>query len=101
ELNEAGIFSGQRPRRRGCEAGFAELFAAGRGDFVRRPRVVLDHVHLRAGHLLLDRALHVLERGTAEEGWRELDVDVSVLDIDRADYSEVDERDDGDLRVGD
>ena len=47
------------------------------------------------------RALHHLERGAAEERRRELDPDVSVLDIDRTDDAEVDERDDGDLRVGD
>src|SRR5207253_1122728 len=49
----------------------------------------------------LDGALHELERRTAEERRRELDMDVSLVDIDRADYSEVDERDDGDLGVGD
>src|SRR5207248_4548458 len=53
------------------------------------------------GDLLLHRPLHHLERGTAEEGRRELDPDVSVLDIDRTDDPEVDERDDGDLRIRD
>ena len=51
--------------------------------------------------LLLERALHRLERGTAEERRRELHADVSVRDIDRTDDAEVDERDDGDLRIGD
>src|SRR5581483_10214310 len=93
ELDETG------GRRR--EAGFPELLAAGGSDLVRRPRVVLDDDNLRLGNLLLDRALHELERRTAEERRRELDPDVSVLDIDRADDAEVDERDDGDIRIGD
>ena len=46
--------------------------------------------HLRA---------HDLERGTAEEGRRELDVDAVVLDRDVADDTEIDDRDHGDLRV--
>src|SRR5207248_8810854 len=41
------------------------------------------------------------ERRTAEEGRRELDPNLSVRDIDRTDDAEVDERDDGDLRVRD
>src|SRR4051812_9599437 len=74
---------------RWCEAGLAELLAARGGDLVGRPRVVLDHLNLGAGHLLLDRALHELERWATEEGRRELDVDMSAVDIDRPDYSEV------------
>src|SRR3954447_20423616 len=93
------------PRCRRCEARRAQLLAAGRRDPVGRPRVVGDDLDLglgaEPGDLLLHCALHHLERGAAEEGGRELDPDVSVLDIDRTDDAEVDQRDDGDLRVGD
>src|SRR4051794_34262256 len=88
-------------RRGRREAGRPKLLAPGGCDLAGRPRVILDDLNLGTRDFLLDSALHVLERGTAEERRRELDVDVSVLDIDRPDYSEVDERDDGDLRVGD
>src|SRR6202007_2846275 len=57
------------------------------------------HLGLRA--LLLDCPLPDLERRAAEERRRELDPDVAVLDIDRTDDAEVDERHDGDLRVRD
>src|SRR5579884_3956223 len=90
------------PRRRRREARCAQLLPSCRADPVRRPRVVPDDCDLRPRHLLLDRALHVLERRAAEEGRRQLDPDPPVLlHLDGADDAEVDERDDGDLRVGD
>src|SRR5581483_5416080 len=92
-----------RSRRR--EAGGAELLTPRRRDLVRRPRVVVHDLDLRlgaeAGHRVLERALHELERRAAEKRRRELHVDVSLLDVDRSDDAEVDERDDWDLRVGD
>ena len=61
--------------------------AASRGrrrDAVGRPRVVLDHRHLglaaERGHRLLERA-RSLERGTAEEGRRELDAHMVAVDL--------------------
>src|SRR5581483_8041803 len=88
-------------RRRRGEPGGAQLLAARRRDLVGRPRVVLDDLDLGLRHLLLDRALHELERGAAEKRRRELHVDASIRDFDRTDDAEIDERDDGDLRVGD
>src|SRR5262249_37029606 len=82
---------GRLTRRRRCEARGAELLAPGRRDLVRRPRVVLDDLHLGAGNLFLHRPLHHLERRTAEERRRELDSHLAVLDIDRTDYAQVDE----------
>src|ERR1700760_2905581 len=83
----------------------AELLAPGRCDLVGRPGVVGDDLDLglraEAGDLLLHGPLHHLECGTAEERGRELDADVFVLDIDRADDAQVDERDDGNLGIGD
>src|SRR3954470_6317957 len=103
QLDELG---GRRLARCGRrEACGAQLLAPCRGDPVGRPRVVRDHLDLGLGaelrDLLLHRPLHDLERGAAEEGRRELDADVSVRDIDRTDDAQVDERDDGDLRVRD
>src|SRR5262245_3795288 len=93
------------PRRRRCEARLAKLLATGGRDPVGRPRVVRDHRDVGPGaelrDLLFHRPLHHLERGAAEEGGRELDPDVPVLDIDRADDSELDERDDRDLGIRD
>src|SRR5581483_6225477 len=92
-------------RSRWREAGGAELLTPRRRDLVRRPRVVVHDLDLRlgaeAGHRVLERALHELERRAAEKRRRELHVDVSLLDVDRSDDAEVDERDDWDLRVGD
>ena len=51
--------------------------------------------------LRLHRALHRLERGAAQERRREVDAHGSVVDLDVLDHAEVDERDHGDLRVGD
>src|SRR4051794_20328181 len=63
-------------RRRG-EARGAELLAPRGADAVRRPRIVLDHgdgrLRSQLQDLLLERALHRLERGAAEEGRRQLD----------------------------
>src|SRR5436305_11477725 len=93
------------PRCGRREARLAELLAAGRRDPVGRPRVVGHDLDLRLGaepgDLPLHRPLHHLERGAAEKGRRELDPDVSVLDIDRADDAELDERDDRDLGIRD
>src|SRR3954470_5508681 len=91
------------PRSRRREARRAQLLAAGRRDPVGRPRIVGDDLDpglgAEPGDLLLHRPLHHLEGGAPQERGRELDPDVSVLDIDRTDDAEVDERDDGDLRV--
>src|SRR3954447_26986097 len=91
------------PRSRRREARRAQLLAADRRDPVGRPRIVGDDLDpglgAEPGDLLLHRPLHHLEGGAPQERGRELDPDVSVLDIDRTDDAEVDERDDGDLRV--
>src|SRR4051794_3752578 len=91
-------------RRRGCQTARAQLLAALGGDPVGRPRVVVDHLHVRLrperrdplGH----RVTHHLERRAAEEGRRELDPHLLPGDVDRPDYTQVDERDHRDLRIG-
>src|SRR5436309_14703163 len=63
-------------RRGRREAGGAQLLVSRGGDLVGRPGVVLDDLHLgcrtQLSDLLLQGALHYLERGAAEEGRREL-----------------------------
>src|SRR5579884_2066824 len=96
---------GGLPRGGRREAGRTELLPAGRRDLVGRPRVVVDDPHLRLraepGDGLLQRPRHRLEGGAAEEGRRQLYRDVPGRDLDRTDDAEVDERDDGKLRIRD
>src|SRR4051794_24173250 len=65
---------------RRCESRCAQLLAAGGRDLVRSPGVVVHDLDVRPrpelADLLLERALHRLERGTAEEGRRELHMDM-------------------------
>ena len=103
ELHERRRPGAARRGRR--EAGFAQLLAAGDGDAVGRPGVVLDHANLRLcaerRDLVLQRALHHLERRAAEERRRELDANAIAVDGDVADHAEIDQRDHGNLGVGD
>src|SRR5262249_44933059 len=96
---------GRLARRRRREAGRAQLLATFWRDAVRGPRVVREHLDLGIRSELTDprryRVAHHLERRAAEERRREADMHRSVVDADVADHAEVDERDDGNLRVRD
>src|SRR4051794_33334700 len=89
-------------RRR--EAGLAELLAALRSDPVGRPRVVRDHLDVglaaELGDLRGHLRAHHLEGRAAEEGRRELDAHLPVLDLDVAHDAQVDDRDHRDLGIG-
>src|SRR5580765_2524118 len=103
ELDEVELRRDPRCGRR--ETGSAELLAAGGGDVVRRPRVVQADADLRVeaelADLLLHRLPHHFERGTAHERRCELDSRRSCVDGHVLHDTEVDERDHGDLGIGD
>src|SRR6478735_9174013 len=103
ELDEVELRRDPRCGRR--ETGSAELLAAGGGDVVRRPRVVQADADLRVeaelADLLLHRVPHHFERGTAHERRCELDSRRSCVDGHVLHDTEVDERDHGDLGIGD
>src|SRR5262249_60479373 len=81
----------------------AQLLAAFGRDPVGRPGVVRDPVDPGVRAELLDarghRVAHDLERRAAEKRGRELDADLVPRHVHGPDHAEVDERDDGDLRV--
>src|SRR5262245_22150736 len=98
ELRAAGLTRcGRREARR------AELGSALGRDPVRRPRVVEHDLDVGLGAELADPLGHLvahhLERRTAEEGRRELDMHGPVLDGHAPHDAEVDDGDRRDLRV--
>ena len=96
---------GPRRAAAGREARLAQLLAPFGRDPVGRPGVVQHDVDLRLAaerdHRLLHLPPHRVERRAAQEGGRELDPNARRVDRDRLDHAEVDERDDGDLRIRD
>ncbi len=79
--------------------------ASGPADAVGRPRVVEHHPYLRLAaespDCVLDLATHRVERRAPHERGGEVDVHVLVLHANVLHDAEVDDRDHGDLRVGD